>query len=318
MADLREQLITEAKKLLTEGQVKCLIGYRLAREPYRTTPIIIQRPEEAERLVWNSACVNNLARYLIEAPHPAAIMAKGCDSRSIVELIQEHKLERDQVYVLGMPCRGMVDFSKVKAGNPFQWTKIEGLEPEAEELVIRAGDEIYRHPKSEVLFNHCQVCHYPNPVIYDLMLGEEVPARSVEDEYRRVQELEALPDDERRAYWLRQFERCIRCHACRNICPACYCPECILDRMNPRIVHAAHSPEENLLYQIARAWHLAGRCVDCGQCERACPMNLPLRELNRKLEKEVRSLFGYEAGADAEALPLFTTFSEQDGQKEEK
>jgi len=61
-----------------------------------------------------------------------------------------------------------------------------------------------------------------------------------------------------------------------------------------------------------RAFHLAGRCVGCGECERACPVNIPLMELNKKLTKDVKELFEYTSGIEVEEKPLFGTFKPDD------
>ena len=48
----------EARKLLAEGTVKVVIGYG------ERGPLLVTRPEDADRLVWNNGCTANLAMYL--------------------------------------------------------------------------------------------------------------------------------------------------------------------------------------------------------------------------------------------------------------
>jgi Na+-translocating ferredoxin:NAD+ oxidoreductase RnfC subunit len=61
-----------------------------------------------------------------------------------------------------------------------------------------------------------------------------------------------------------------------------------------------------------RAFHLAGRCIGCGECERVCPMGLPLMKLNKKIEKEIKELFDYKPGIDTEQKPLLAMFKPDD------
>jgi Fe-S oxidoreductase len=155
---------------------------------------------------------------------------------------------------------------------------------------------------------HCQRCKERVPVFYDALLGEP-PKVDVEDEtWADVAELEALTPAERLAYWTQEFDRCIRCYACRQACPGCYCFECLAEQVDPSWVTIGHGVPEKAFFHIMRAYHLAGRCVECHACDLACPMHIPLSLLNRKIAKEVETLFGYHAGGDAETPPPLATF----------
>jgi Na+-translocating ferredoxin:NAD+ oxidoreductase RnfC subunit len=94
----------------------------------------------------------------------------------------------------------------------------------------------------------------------------------------------------------------------------CYCENCVLDRLDPQWMRRSVDISENTAYHISRAYHLAGRCVQCGACATACPMDIPLMELNRKFAKDVAEMYEYEPGIDAEAKPLLSTFTPDDSE----
>jgi formate dehydrogenase subunit beta len=316
MSDLEQRIRDEAKRALTERGAACVIGFRQGRKPWRVTPHFATTPEQCDRFVWNAACAANLATYVIAAPKPVAVMLKGCDARALVGLLQEHQVQRDEVQIIGIPCAGMVDVDRLQPANSATWESVTGLDANSPDVVVTAHGSEYRRSRADALLARCVSCAHPTPTLHDVLLGEPInPARSDEQAYARVAEIEGMDPLARRQYWLQQFERCIRCNACRNVCPLCYCRECVADIRQPRFVARQPNPEDNLLFQCVRAWHAAGRCVDCGECERACPMDIPLRELGRKLEKELRDLFGYEAGMDREARPFLAQFADSDEEK---
>ena len=129
-----------------------------------------------------------------------------------------------------------------------------------------------------------------------------------------VAKLEAMTSQERYEFWQNQFSRCIRCNACRNVCPACTCEKCVFDNNNLYTSQkVAQTSFEEDLFHIVRAWHVAGRCTDCGECSRVCPQNIPLYLLNRKFIKDINEIYGeYQAGADMESKPAMLRFEESD------
>ena len=146
-------------------------------------------------------------------------------------------------------------------------------------------------------------------------MGEE---GDVLDSHRfdMVEKLENMTPDERFAFWRGELSRCIRCNACRNVCPACTCEKCVFDNDASGIAQkaAVDSFEENM-FHIIRAFHVAGRCTDCGECSRVCPQNIPLHLLNRKFIKDIDELYGeYQAGADPDTKPPLNTFTQEDAE----
>jgi Na+-translocating ferredoxin:NAD+ oxidoreductase RnfC subunit len=86
----------------------------------------------------------------------------------------------------------------------------------------------------------------------------------------------------------------------------------MVDQLNPQWVRRSVNISENTAWNIMRAFHLAGRCIECGECERVCPVGIPLVELNKKLEKDVKEMFDYTSGLDAENKPLLAMFKPDD------
>jgi len=66
------------------------------------------------------------------------------------------------------------------------------------------------------------------------------------------------------------------------------------------------------MFQVIRNIHVAGRCTDCGECERACPVNIPLRSLTREMYGIVAELFHYKPGMDKDAPPLLAAYEATD------
>jgi formate dehydrogenase subunit beta len=111
--------------------------------------------------------------------------------------------------------------------------------------------------------------------------------------------------DERWQFWTTQLAKCNRCHACRQACPLCHCERCITDKTQPQWIESSSHLRGNFAWHLTRAQHLAGRCVGCGECERACPADIPLNLLNRKLQQVVKDLYDYTVSEDpAVAAPI--------------
>ncbi len=285
--EIQEGIRVQARELLSLGEVVCVLGHE--RSPKgRVRPAFVYEAADAERLVWDQSCHHNLTIYLRDkaGPERVAVVARPCDVRMLNVLIHEGQVAREQVFVIGVACPGMLDGEGVAA--------------------------------------HCRRCKERVPVFYDALVGEPPKVNVADDDWadpssasgpapssasgQSVAELEALTPAERLAFWTQEFERCIRCYACRQACPGCYCFECLAEQVDPPWVSIAHGVPQKAFFHVMRAYHLAGRCVECHACDSACPMHIPLSLLNRKIAREVESLFGYVAGGDPDVPPPLATF----------
>ncbi len=298
-----------AKKLLSEGKVDVVIGYAEGSVPMKTAPFFARTPEEADRLVWNSHCRINLANFLPRRQDRVAVVAKGCDTRNIVTHILEHQVVRENVYLIGVPCLGMVDPDLVaaKEGRLIQ----EAVEADGKITLKGKGFETVI-ARDEVLRQNCRVCVHRNPSVYDELVAEPVKEQEGVDRYADINELLAKSDTERYAYFNGLLTNCIRCYACRDACPLCYCHVCFVDEAMPQWVGKSQNKADVMTYHTLRAFHCAGRCTDCGACESACPMGIKVRQFTRLLEKDVKEIYGYEAGLSLEALPPLSVYRPND------
>jgi formate dehydrogenase subunit beta len=275
--EIRDGIQVQARELLSLGEVRCVIGHERSLKG-RVRPAFVYDPSATERLVWDQTCHHNLMVYLRDKVQPTrrkepprvAVVARPCDVRALNVLIHEGQVAREQVFVIGVACPGMLN-----------------------------GDGIAEF---------CQRCKERVPVFYDALVGEAPKVQVQDDNWADVTELEALTPAERLAFWTQEFERCIRCYACRQACPGCYCFECLAEQVDPTWVSIAHGVPQKAFFHIMRAYHLAGRCVECHACDNACPMHIPLSLLNRKIAKEAEALFGYVAGGDPDIPPPLATF----------
>ncbi len=283
--EVEEQRITEeikeqTKEWLENDEIDYLIGYERGTGPL-ARPFYVRSEDDISNLIWDKTCVNNLTQFLIddirkEEDSKVGVVVKPCDSKAIVELIRENVLPRERIKVIGVTCEGVV-----------------------------AGEDQEEADK-------CEVCMTHNPVIADVVLGDEVVEEN-SDDYEDVVELTEGSLDDKREFWQNEVSRCIRCSACIKACPLCYCEECIFEREKPhRWIDRSVTKDNNLFFHMIRGMHLAGRCIDCGECERSCPMDISLRKINRFLEKRVKERFDVVPGKDFERKPLFACYDERD------
>ncbi|UCE81889.1 MAG: 4Fe-4S dicluster domain-containing protein [Deltaproteobacteria bacterium] len=313
MQSYRTKIFEIALQLLVERQVDAVLGFRRGTIPMMSQPILISSPDEVDQLHWDSFCSSNLANYLPRRKDRVAVFAKGCDSRNIILQILENQIKREQLYIIGVPCQGMVDRRKVLAA-------LDGREPadvsERNGMIRVSGWNFKENfSRDEYLQENCAICTHRNPVIYDELAAEPTNEQREVDRYGDIHALEAMNDDDRWQHFEEILTPCIRCYACRNACPMCYCPTCFVDESTPQWLGKSIDPIDTRTFHFLRAFHLAGRCTDCGNCERACPMGIKVRQLTKKLEKDIKQLYAYEAGLSLDEPPPLDTYRPDDPQE---
>lgn len=149
--------------------------------------------------------------------------------------------------------------------------------------------------------------------ISDFSIGEKIRSHTPPPHViETAEKIEAMSAEERFEFWKEEFAKCIKCYACRQVCPMCYCRRCIVDVNQPQWVSTSSHTLGNFEWNLVRAFHLAGRCAACGACDRACPVNIPLRLVNYRMGKEVRSAFDYVAGENSDQKPVLASFKQDD------
>jgi ferredoxin len=296
-------------RLLKDCSVEMVIGFRKGSVPMMNEPYFAKTAEDVERLVWDSNCGINLANYLTDRKEKIGIIAKGCDSRNIVTHIIENKIKREQLVIIGVPCKGMID--KHKISSMFDG-EIREVSEDENNIVVRGHDFKEVLNKKDVLQQNCALCIHRNPVIHDELVADPVEEQQDVDRYADVREVEALAPAEKWNYFGDLLSACVRCYACRNACPLCYCPTCFVDESQPQWVGKSQDPIDVRTFHFLRAFHCAGRCTDCGACERACPVGINMRVFTKKLEKDCLELFEWEAGMSLDERPPLDTYKPGD------
>jgi ferredoxin len=308
-------MINKAETLLAEGKVNRVLGWKKGEFCYDVTPAVFADADAMKKdFVFGDFCGANFSKYLVEETRKdgkVLVFLKPCDTYSFNQLLTEHRFDREKVYAVGIPCEGMLDINKIKAilGDGILGAKVEGDSVKVETLYD--GEKTVA--KADVLAERCINCRSKKHVAYDELIGEE---GDVIDSARfdEVAKLEAMTPDERFAFWQGELSRCIRCNACRDICPACTCEKCVFDNPQSGVENKAITDSfEEKMFHIIRAFHVAGRCTDCGECSRVCPQDIPLHLLNRKFIKDINGFYGeYQAGAEVGSRAPLVDYTTED------
>jgi formate dehydrogenase subunit beta len=299
-----------ARQILAEKTVDLIIGFKKGSIPMTTEPVSIKEVEETDQLYWDSFCFMNLAAYLPKRQEKIGIVSKGCDSRNIAVHIVENQIKREQLYIIGVPCEGMVDRGKIS--SLLSGKEVREVAESDTHITVKGEGFEQTLKKGDYLQDNCIRCMHRNPVVYDDLVGGPVEECSEPDPYDDVEEIAAMGPDERWEFFSNLIKDCTRCYACRNACPLCYCPTCFVDESDPQWVGKSIDPIDTMTFHILRAYHCAGRCTDCGACEQACPMDIRVRLFTRKLNKDVLDLYGCEAGLSIEERPPLDTYRPDD------
>lgn len=304
----QEELKESIRKSLPDLDV--VLGWSGSFDPLHATPHFIRREEDIDRLQISPLCVHNLATYLPGLRgQKVGVVVKGCDSRSMVELLQENLITREDVTIFGFPCTGVVDQAKIKKALGHTG-HVRSCDISDSEIIIETDDGTYTLPMTEMLADKCRTCRYPDAVISDYFVGDKIgDSTALPMDNEKLEAFESLSVSERFGYWLKELDRCIRCYACRSACPLCVCRDhCAAESRDPHWLSQENNVRDKLMFQVIHAYHMAGRCTECGECQRACPVDIPVLLLKQKINKEIRDIFQYEAGVDPEATPPLLSF----------
>ncbi|MBP7146958.1 MAG: 4Fe-4S dicluster domain-containing protein [Acidobacteria bacterium] len=280
-----------ARRLLESGEVAVVLGYE--EGPRGVRPAFVRRPEDAGRLVFDERCVQNLAAYLsprrghVAALGRAAVVVKGCDARAVAGLLRESQVRREDLVLIGMRCGGVLADPSHRAALA-----------------------------ADTVAPRCPGCAAREPQLADHVLGElpaAPPGAATRD--ARIAELDAMSPAGRWQFWQAEFARCVRCYACRQVCPMCFCERCVAEKSVPQWIESSPHARGNLSWHLTRALHEAGRCADCGECERACPAQIPLTLLTRKLALVIDRRFDFRVSDDPNVPAPIGTYRLDDAQE---
>ena len=319
-----QELISRLKELMESGKVQRVLGWKKGDFAFNPEPAYFNSVEELSELVYDGFCGANLSKYMIKGSNlegVTAILLKPCDTYSFNQLIKEHRVLREKAYIIGVGCKGKLNVENIKAQGIKGILSVTGAEIDGacDELKVETlyGDKTVAY--KDAMLERCHVCKGKEHMIYDELMLESADTLD-KNRFEDVEIIENLTPEDKFAYFQRELSKCIRCNACRNVCPACSCRKCVFDSTKFDSEQKANvDPFNESMFHIIRAFHVAGRCTDCGECSRVCPQGIPLHLFNRKFIKDINDYYGeFQAGADAESKGPLTDFTLGDMEADER
>ena len=260
-----KELQIKAAELLENGTVNLLIGFceDLGKRP---VPCFIETAAEANILVFNQECKNNLSVYLhkkeVKDAVKIGLVANVATLRSVLQLLSENQLWSLTLTYLTVNGAG-------------------------ELVVLRSAEELEAYVQAN--FPTCRP-----------------------EDQELLDKLNAMSREERWAFWKDQLSECVKCYACRAVCPMCYCTVCTTECNQPQWIKTSAQTSGNFEYHTMRAMHLAGRCINCGECGRICPAGIPVHLLTAQMNQEMEQEFGGKTGWSLKGGYAMNTFKPGD------
>jgi ferredoxin len=156
-----------------------------------------------------------------------------------------------------------------------------------------------------------EVVVFENMDEVEIYVQANFPGYSEEDK-KLLEQLNSMTRDERWQYWTDQFSACVKCYACRAVCPMCYCPSCTVECNQPQWIKVSSETLGNLEWHTIRAMHLAGRCINCGECGRICPVGIPVHLLTAQMNLDIEKEFGDKTGYSCKSEYALNTYKTGD------
>ncbi|MHA1763880.1 MAG: 4Fe-4S ferredoxin [Promethearchaeota archaeon] len=323
---IQQEMREVARKLLKEKTVDVIIGYSQGTLPFTSSPRVIKKEEDVEELIWNNSCYINLAKYLVPFPTKmvegkpvklkVGIISKGCTARAVFHLAMEKKVDMEDITIIGILCNGILDRARIK--REVGIAEIMDLIVKDDTIFVKSNGTEMNLPFQEYLSELCKTCKIKAPPNSEstsqYIVGESQPATPLEYSFEDLAEHETKSPEEKFEFVKSALKDCIRCYACREACPMCYCNYCFVDQNLPIWFGKTTELVDIMLFHMNRVLHLAGRCVACGACQNACPMGINLNFINRKLEEIVKRRFDFTSGLDLETIPTIMTYEMNDDQ----
>ncbi|MDO8685528.1 MAG: hypothetical protein Q7J78_02535 [Clostridiales bacterium] len=283
------------RDLLQRGQVVLVIGFTDADDGmYFSTPFFMRSPDDVSTLRWDDSCSPNLAKYVLGKKGRIAVIAKPCDSRALSVYVKENQIPRDNLYIIGLECHGIKD----EKGNKLPGCKeCKVLTPPLFDVLIGSENLVQEDP-------------YSNKI--DKKISEISEISELSEIIEQIHKPDIPTSKELKARLKKELSKCIMCFSCRQICYGCYCDTCFIDRNIPAWSPSSVDLNTKLFFHLGRAMHLAGRCVECGACQRGCPSGVDVRYLISGITDFCEDLYNTKAGMDLEEVCALQTFNTTD------
>lgn len=277
-----------------------------------------------------------------EVKEPIAAVVRPCELRAFVELVKRQKGVLENILIISSTCGGvypneMVVNGKLNDDVSQYWSAIkEGIiaadiRPACkgcEHFVPSEVDMTVALIGRDDIDKQCTIFlgtdkgeEFANGMggeILEEELGDMEPYKTKRDGEKKKRFDEIGIESFGMDGLINIFGRCIGCRGCRAVCPICYCQLCTFDTQDSEYKPSTwekeikakgglRTPPNTVYYHIGRLAHVSISCVGCGSCDDACPVDIPLSSIYKKVGESIQEMFDYLPGRDVkEDIPLKT------------